>query len=59
MDFGLVTDGDLHPFKDGEALKNMYAIGSVLGNTRPELGTGAGAAIRSAFKAVDSILSKA
>ena len=59
MDFGLVTDGELHPFKDGEALKNMYAIGSVLGNTRPELGTGAGAAIRSAFKAVDSILSKA
>ena len=59
MDFGLVTDEDLHPLKDGEPVRNMYAIGSVLGNPRPELGTGAGAAIRSAFKAVDSILSKA
>ncbi|MBO4341349.1 MAG: anaerobic glycerol-3-phosphate dehydrogenase subunit B [Bacteroidales bacterium] len=59
MDFGVVTDQDLHPLKDGQPVKNMYAIGSVLGNTRPELGTGAGASIRSAFTAVDKILSKA
>ena len=59
MDFGVVTDDELHPLLGGRPVKNMYAIGSVLGNTRPELGSGAGAAIRSAFKAVDSILSKA
>lgn len=56
MNYGVKTDEHLHAIKDGVALKNVYAIGSILGNTRKELGSGAGLAIRSAFAAVDEIL---
>ena len=56
MQFGVRTDTCLHAVKDGAPLKNLYAIGSVLGATHPELGTAAGLAIRSAFAAVDNIL---
>ena len=56
MDFGVKTDAELHPLKDGEPVKNLYAIGSVLGNTRREdFGTAAGLAIRTAFAAADII----
>ena len=56
MDFGVQTDAQLHPLKDGEPVKNLYAIGSILGNTRKEeYGTAAGLAIRTAFAAVDTI----
>ncbi|MBR1538956.1 MAG: anaerobic glycerol-3-phosphate dehydrogenase subunit B [Bacteroidales bacterium] len=56
MDYGVKTDDALHGLREGKPLKNLYAIGSILGNTRPEMGTGAGLAIRSALKAVDEIL---
>ena len=56
MDYGVKTDENLHPFLDGQRVENLYAIGSILGNTRPELGSGAGLAINSAFRAVDQIL---
>ena len=56
MRFGLKTDAGLHPLLGGESVKNLYAIGSVLGGTRPEFGSGAGLAVRSAFTAVDEIL---
>lgn len=56
MDFGVKTDAMLHAVKDGEPLKNLYCIGSVLGNTRKEdYGTAAGLAIRTAFSVVDTI----
>ena len=56
MNFGVKTDAELHPFKDGEPIRNMYAIGSILGNTRKEdFGTAAGLAIRTAFAAADAI----
>ncbi|NLZ19261.1 MAG: anaerobic glycerol-3-phosphate dehydrogenase subunit B [Bacteroidales bacterium] len=56
MQFGVKTDTALHPLRDGQPLTNLYAIGSVLGATRPEFGFGAGLAVRSAFAAVDQIL---
>ena len=56
MDFGVKTDAALHGLKDGEPVRNLFCIGSVLGNTRKEdYGTAAGLAIRSAFAAVDTI----
>ena len=56
MQYGVKTDASLHAIKDGAPLKNLYAIGSVLGATRPEFGSAAGQAIRTAFAAVDDIL---
>ena len=56
MHFGVKTDAQLHALLKGEPVKNLYAIGSILGDTRPELGTAAGLAVRSAFAAVDEIL---
>ena len=56
MDFGVKTDAGLHAVKDGEPLRNLFAIGSVLGNTRKaDFGTAAGLAIRTAFAVVDTI----
>ena len=56
MHFGVRTDAGLHALLKGEPVRNLYAIGSILGDTRPELGTAAGLAVRSAFAAVDQIL---
>ena len=56
MDYGVRTDAGLHALKDGMPVKNLYAVGSVLGNTRnADFGTAAGLAIRTAFAAVDTI----
>ena len=50
------TDAAFHPLKDGEPVKNLFCIGSVLGGTRKEdYGTAAGLAIRTAFAVVDTI----
>jgi len=57
MGFGVKTDEALHPMRDGVPFKNLYATGSILGNTRPEFGSASGGAILSAFHAVDRILS--
>ncbi len=56
MDFGVRTDADLRPLKDGEPLTNLFVAGSILGNAHP-LGKGASLAILSAFKVSDKILS--
>ncbi|MBQ8022353.1 MAG: anaerobic glycerol-3-phosphate dehydrogenase subunit B [Bacteroidales bacterium] len=53
MGFGVLTDSRLHALKDGRPLPNLFAAGSILGATRPELGSGAGLAIRSAFAITD------
>ena len=56
LDFGVATDEELHTLKDGEPVKNLFAIGAVLGNTRvKDFGTAAGLALRSAFAVVDTI----
>jgi len=56
MQYGVETDEALRPRAEGLPFQNLYAIGSILGGTRPEFGTGAGLAVRSAFAAVDRIL---
>ena len=56
MAFGVKTTPELHPFIGGEPVRNLYAIGSILGLTREDLGQAAGLAVRSAFLAVDQIL---
>ena len=58
MAYGVKTDASLKALCEGKPLENLYAIGSILGQTHPELGSGAGLAIRSAFAAADDILSK-
>ena len=56
MAFGVKTDESLRTLRGGVPVKNLYAIGSILGETHPELGSGAGLAIRSALKVADQIL---
>ena len=56
MAYGVKTDENLHAIKDGKALENLYVAGAVLGKTRPEFGTAAGMAVRSALAAADNIL---
>ena len=58
MNYGVTTDASLHGVRGGEPMKNVYAIGSVLGGTRSaEFGTGAGLAVRTALAACEQILS--
>lgn len=58
MHFGVKADENLHAIQDGKALENLYVAGSVLGDTHPEFGTAAGAAIRTALHVADEILSR-
>ena len=55
LGFGVRTDADLRALKGGRPVENLYAMGSVLGATRPEFGTGGGLAIRSAFAVADTL----
>ena len=50
LGFGVKTNQNLQPFRNGVPVKNLYVIGSILGETHPELGSGAGLAIQSALK---------
>ena len=56
MSFGVKTDKGLHAIRENVPMQNLYAAGSILGATRPEFGSGAGLAVRSALAAVDQIL---
>ena len=55
LGFGVKTDANLRPSRKGVLVKNLYVIGSILGETHPELGSGAGLAIRSALKVANLI----
>ena len=56
MGYGVKTDSSLHAIREGVTLKNLYAAGSILGNTHPEFGAAAGLAVNSAFAVCDQIL---
>ena len=56
MKFGVKADEKLHALLGGQPLENLYVAGSVLGGNRPEFGTAAGQAIRTALFAADQIL---
>lgn len=56
MRFGVKTDAALHALKDGVPVRNLYVAGSILGGTRPEMGIGAGLALRSALAVADQII---
>ncbi len=55
LHFGVKTDASLRPCRGGVPVKNLYVIGSILGETHPELGSGAGLAIRSALQVTRQI----
>ena len=56
MNFGVKANENLQALKDGQPVENLYVAGSVLGSTRPEFGTAAGKAVRTALHAADQIL---
>ena len=56
MHYGVRTDENLHVYKNGQLIPNLYAIGSVMGVSHPAFGFGAGLAIRSAFHVTEQIL---
>lgn len=56
MNFGVSTDSDLHPLKDGRKVENLYAAGSVLsGFNAIKEGCGAGVSILTALHVCDKI----
>ena len=57
--FGVKTNGDFKPLRDGKVVPNLYVVGSEVGGCNPLAeGSGAGVAIVTAFRAADSILGK-
>lgn len=57
--FGVKTNGDFKPLRDGKVVPNLYVVGSEVGGCNPLAeGSGAGVAIMTAFSAADSILGK-
>ncbi len=56
MAYGVKTDATLHALSGGIPFENLFAIGSVLGQTHPELGQAGGLAVRSALEVVDQIM---
>ena len=56
MSFGVATDGDFHVMKDGTAVTNVYAAGSVLSGLNPmKQGCGAGVSILTALHVSNTI----
>lgn len=59
MTFGVATDRDFHVLKDGEAVTNVYAAGSVLSGLNPmKQGCGAGVSILTALHVSNTILNE-
>ena len=59
MSFGVQVDDSFHAMKDGKAIENLYAVGSVLGGCHPmKEGSGAGTAIITSLHVADLIKRK-
>lgn len=59
MNFGVRTDKELHPYKDGIRVENIWAAGSVLsGCNAVKEGCGAGVALLSALRVSELIAAK-
>ena len=59
LGFGVETDQDFHPFKDGSPVGNLYVIGAELGGCNSLFeGSGAGVAIMTAFRAAEIIMNE-
>ena len=59
MEFGCVTDADLHAIKDGKPVENLRVIGSLLaGNNSMKLATEGGVSMITALHAAHCILSE-
>ena len=59
MAFGVKTTADFHPMKDGKAVTNLYAIGSVLsGNSGIKQATGTGVSMLTAIAVAHNILNQ-
>ncbi|MBP5560439.1 MAG: glycerol-3-phosphate dehydrogenase subunit GlpB [Muribaculaceae bacterium] len=59
MEFGVVTDGELHPLRDGKPIANLWAAGSILaGNSPIALANAAGLSMLTALEASSRIASK-
>lgn len=57
--FGVKTDENFQPLRDGKVVPNLYVIGSEIGGCNPLAeGSGAGVAIMTAFSTADRILGK-
>lgn len=57
MEYGVVTDEEFHPFKDGKPIENLYATGALLaGFNALRQGSGAGITLLSALHAVSRIV---
>ena len=57
--FGVKTNRDFRPLRDGKIVPNLYVVGSEVGGCNPLAeGSGAGVSIMTAFSAADSILGK-
>ncbi len=57
--FGVKTDENFQPLRDGKVVPNLYVIGSEVGGCNPLAeGSGGGVAIMTAFSAADRILGK-
>ena len=57
--FGVITNADFQPLRDGKVVTNLYVIGSEVGGCNPLAEeSGAGIAIMTAFSAADRILGK-
>jgi glycerol-3-phosphate dehydrogenase subunit B len=59
MEFGVTTDAELHAFKDGKPVANLYAAGSVLsGHNALKLADGTGVSLLTAIEVAHRILRK-